>query len=881
MQSERWRKIEEIYHSSLERDGEHRSAFLADACGGDELLRREVESLLAHQARAERFMETPALEAAAKSLSEDKFSLEIDEQPLIGRTISHYRLVAKLGSGGMGEVYRAVRDDGTYEKQVAVKVIRSGLGSSYFIARFKTERQILARLDHPNIARILDAGTTADGLHYVVMEYVDGLPIDEYCQKNQLGVRERLKLFWAVCLAAQCAHQHLVLHRDLKPGNILVTPQGEPKLLDFGIAKIAHSGESDGPGESPATSLPMMTPEYASPEQVRNGSITTASDVYSLGVILYKLLCGRVPFCSKGSSPHEIFRAVCETEPAKPSSVARHAEAPDAATMQCQGRAGFGERGKRSSALVKVLAGDLDNIVLKALRKEPQRRYASAAQLAEDVRRYLEGLPVAAHKDTLGYRAGKFVRREKKIATAAVLLVLSLAGGMIASLREARIARLERARAERRFNDVRALADSLVFDVNDAIKDLPGSTSARELVVSKALTYLDILAQEANGDLSLQRELATAYERVGEVQGSFDNSNLGNAAGALASYEKAAAIREAIAAGEHNSPASLRDVANVYEMLGIMLSESGQYQGALEYAQKTLAIRQQLSAAGRTPEDEEGLAGAYYVLGLSQSALGDLKGALSSLQKSAAAREAISNPPPSLYAEVRTRLSGTYGEMSLVLSEMDEPAEAIVAARRGLEVMNALAAAHPENRLYREYAYEHTDKIGDYFEDLGDHVQAESYYKRALAGFQATTSSDPKDANSKVWLGECESSLGKVQIENGQISPGLENTRNGLQIALDLYRADPAANNDKLTDLANAYAAHGFAYAHLAQRPAISDAERTADWEQARDQYQQSLNTWRVAQQLHMEARPDAVKQEKVSKELARCNAILAKRKST
>ena len=244
----------------------------------------------------------------------------------------------------------------------------------------------------------------------------------------------------------------------------------------------------------------------------------------------------------------------------------------------------------------------------------------------------------------------------------------------------------------------------------------------------------------------------------------------GNTAGALASLKKAAAIREAIAAGEHNSPESLSNVANVYEMLGIMLSESGQYQGALEYAQKTLAIRQQLSAARQTPEGEEGLAGAYYVLGLSQSALGDLQGALSSLQKSAAAREAITNPPPSLYAEVRTRLSGTYGEMSLVLEEMDEPAEAIVAARRGLEVMDALAAAHPDNRLYREYAYEHTDKIGDYSEDLGDHVQAESYYKKALAGFRATSSSDPNDANSKVG-GECESTLERFKSRTAKSLP--------------------------------------------------------------------------------------------------------------
>jgi eukaryotic-like serine/threonine-protein kinase len=880
MRSEQWRKVEEVYHSSLERDEEQRSAFVAAACAGDEQLRCEVESLLAHQGRAEHFMETPAFEVAARSLFDDEFSQDIDEQPLIGSTISHYRLVEKLGAGGMGEVYRAVRDDGTYEKQVAIKVMRSGLGTGYFVARFKTERQILARLDHPHIASILDAGSTADGVHYVVMEYVAGLPIDEYCRRNQSAVPDRLKLFWAVCLAVQYAHQNLVLHRDLKPGNILVTPQGEPKLLDFGIAKIVNSVGAGGSGESPATALPMMTPEYASPEQIRNGSITTASDIYSLGVILYKLLCGRLPFHSKDASGHDLANAICETEPDKPSSVARHLESRDTAIKRSQEKPEFRMR-QRSSALAKVLAGDLDNIVLKALRKEPARRYASAAHLSEDVRRYLEGLPVTAHKDTLGYRAGKFVRKEKKIVTAVALLVLSLAGGMIASLREARIARRERARAERRFNDVRTLADSLVFDVNDAIKDLPGSTSARELVVGKALTYLDGLAQEANGDLSLQRELAAAYERVGEVQGSVDDSNLGNSAGALASFKKAAAIRETIAAGEHNSPESLSSLANVYEMLSRMLSGSGQYQGALEYAQKTLAIRQQLDAAGPTPESREGLAGAYYVLGLSQSALDDLQDALSSLQESAAVREAIASAPPALYAEVRTRLSGTYGELSVVLSQMNKPAQAIAAARRGLEVMNALAAAHPDNRLYREYAYEHTEVIGDYFEALGDHAQAQSYYKRALAGFQATSSSDPNDANSKLWLGECESSLGKVQIESGEIAPGLENVRNGLQIALALYRADPTENNDKLTDLADAYAASGFAYAHLAERHAISNAERTADWEHARDQYQQSANTWHIALQLHVVAGPDAGKPEQVSKELARCNAALARRKST
>jgi eukaryotic-like serine/threonine-protein kinase len=853
VEPEFWQRVEQVCLAALERNVELQPAFVESACAGDPGLQREVESLLAERRRAEHFMELPALDVAAKAFAEDELGLRNGSSPLIGRMISHYRIVQKLGSGGMGEVYRAVRADGAYEKQVAVKLIRSGFASDYFLTRFRNERRILARLDHPNLARLVDGGATDDGLPYIVMEYVDGIPIDDFCERSGLSVPERLKLFRRVCLAVQYAHQNLVLHRDLKPGNILVTPAGEVKLLDFGIAKIASPSESDSPGESAATLLPMMTPEYASPEQVQSGSITTASDIYSLGVILYKLLCGRVPFHTKDASRHDIAKAVCETEPSKPSSVAPHP---------------------------RMLAGDLDNIVLKTLRKEPERRYASAEQLSEDIRRYLEGLPVAAHKDTLGYRAGKFARREKKIVAAAALLVLSLAGGMIASLREARIARLERARAERRFNDVRTLADSLVFDVNDAIKDLPGSTSARELVVSKALTYLDGLAQEANGDLSLQRELAAAYERVGEVQGSFDNSNLGNTAGALASYKKAAMIREAIAASEHDSPESVGNVANAYEMLSRMLSDSGQYQGALEYAQKSLTIRQQLYAAGRTPESQEGLAGAYYSLGLSQSVLGDSQHALSSLQQSAALREAITNAPPALYEEVRTRLSGTYGEMSIVLSQMGEPAQAIVASRRGLDVMNALASAHPDNRLYQEYAYEHSDSIGDYFEALGDHAQAETYYKSALTGFKATSSSDPNDANSKLWLGDCESSLGKVQIERGEIAPGLENVRNGLRIASAIYGGNPARNTDNLSNLADAYSASGFAYAHLAGRPAISDAERRADWKEARGHYQQSLNTWQAVLQLHAVAGPDAGKPAQISKELARCNAALAKLKS-
>ncbi|HKQ86897.1 MAG TPA: protein kinase [Candidatus Acidoferrales bacterium] len=869
MEPELWQRVEQVCMAALERGEAERGAYVAAACDGDAALQREVNSLLAEQGRAARFMESPAIEVAAKGFAEEEAALR-GASSTIGRTVSHYRIVEKLGAGGMGEVYRAARADGAYEKQVAVKLIRSGFGSEYFLERFRNERQILARLDHPSIARLLDGGATDDGLPFIVMEYVDGIPIDEYCEKLRLSVPERLKLFRNVCLAVQYAHQNLVLHRDLKPGNILVTSSGDVKLLDFGIAKITDADENHLASAARATVLPMMTPEFASPEQVRNESMTTASDIYSLGVILYKLLCGRLPFRTNGTAPHEVARAICETDPAKPSSVILDVHEADG------NERGAAPASKARKPGVKI-AGDLDNIVLKALRKEPARRYGSVEQLSEDIRRYLDGRPVVAHKDTLLYRWGKFVRREKKIVTAAMLVMMSLTGGLIAALWEAHLAQVQRARAERRFNDVRSMANSLMFDVNDAIRALPGSTAARELVVSKALTYLDSLAQESNGDFSLQSELATAYERVGEVQGSFDSANVGDTAQALTSLKKAAAIRRAIATEEHNSHDSLTSLANTYEMLGLMLSSSGQYHDALDYARKAVQIEEGFDPAGSTSGDEEGLAGSYYVLGVAQHDLGDFQGSLSNLRRSAAIRETVRTSDPALYAQVRTRLSGTYGEIGTILSEMGQPADAITATRQGLDVMNALAAAHPKDRLFKEYVFEHTNVIASYFEQMGEHAQAEGYYEKAQAGFNATSASDPNDTNSKLWLGVCDSELGRVQVELGETATGMENIRAGLGIALALYRADPSENTDKLPNLANAYAASGFAFAHMAAQAGATAEDRLRNWKQAQSQYQKSVETWRQVEQLHKLEPGDASEAAKVTQELAEADASLAK----
>ncbi len=482
MESERWRKVEELYHSAAEMPESRRSAFLREACVGDESLGNEVKSLLAYQNKAEGFIEMPAIEVAARILAQGP-NLEEDSAAVpAGRIVSRYRILEKIGTGGMGDVYRAARADGQFTKEVAIKFVRGGFDTAFVLQRFRNERQILASLDHPNIAHLLDGDTTDDGIPYLVMELVKGTPIDQYCDSHHLNVTQRLQLFRDVCSAVQYAHQRLVIHRDLKPSNILVTEAGIPKLLDFGIAKIL-----DPAAGAETTLAHPMTPEYASPEQIRGEPITTATDVYSLGVVLYHLLSGHSPYLRDTKSAHELARAICDRDPARPSTVILKTE-----KARVEGKSvltpeeAASSRGESPAKLRRRLAGDLDDITLMALRKEPNQRYGSVERFAEDIRNHLEGRPVNASKGSGNYRARKFVMRHRVGAAATAAIVLALAGGIGATLHQARIARKqaeiagrERARAEKRFNDVRQLSDSLIFDVHDAIQNLPGSTPAQ------------------------------------------------------------------------------------------------------------------------------------------------------------------------------------------------------------------------------------------------------------------------------------------------------------------------------------------------------------------------------------------------------------------
>lgn len=420
-------KVAEIFAAVLEQEPSAQADFLKSQCGEDESLLKEVRRLLNefNKAQSKHFMSVPAFKREAKFFTGE----EIDFR--IGQTLGHYRIIKQIGTGGMGSIYLAERNDNEFQKQVAIKIIKRGMDTNEILRRFRTERQILADLDHPNIARLIDGGTTADGLPYFVMEFIEGQPLDEYCDEKRLSISERLKLFRDVCSAVSYAHGQQVIHRDLKPSNILVTKNGVPKLLDFGIAKILRSDNLNETTEITETAFRIMTPEYASPEQIKGERVTASSDVYSLGVVLYELLTGRPPYKVKSRRPEEIARVICEDEPVRPSTaISSYVEVAPTDSVKSQLTTQEYISEARSSVpenLRRALRGDLDNIVLMALSKNPQERYSSVEEFSLDISRYLEGSPVRARKANAAYQSAVLLKRNViRNWRLSVVLLLSL-----------------------------------------------------------------------------------------------------------------------------------------------------------------------------------------------------------------------------------------------------------------------------------------------------------------------------------------------------------------------------------------------------------------------------------------------------------------------
>lgn len=492
-----YQRVQAIFYQALDLQPAERAAFVLAQCAGDELLAEEVRSLLEASEAEER-------SAADASSRPDSAS--------IPRVVGHYQLDRLIGRGGMGAVYLAHRVDGQFDQKVAIKLIDLPLATELFRERFRQERQILAGLQHPYIARLVDGGVTAGGDLYLAMEYVDGEPIHRFCERKSLSESDRIALFLLVCEAVQFAHQNFIVHRDLKPDNILVGADGTPRLLDFGTAKLL-SPSVDAPGsQMTREGYLSFTPQYASPEQILGNPITTASDTYSLGVLLYLLLTGALPYELKEFSTAELIRVVAAEPPRKPI----HGVNPN-----------------------QKLNPDLEAILDKALRKDPRERYTTVEQLASDLTAFREGKPVSARHGTLRYKAAKFIQRHRVGIAATTVVAITLFAGAMGILWQARIANLERRRAEARSADLRQLSNSLLSELDDAIKELPGSTGAQKLLVTRVLEHLDRMARDAQGDRQTQLDLVDAYTRLANIQGNPYEQNLGDPNGGIAGVHKA------------------------------------------------------------------------------------------------------------------------------------------------------------------------------------------------------------------------------------------------------------------------------------------------------------------------------------------------------
>ena len=778
MDSARWERVKAVFQDTFEKEPAERAALLAAACGDDAEVRMLADRLLAAHGSVGTFLDTPLQPEtrSASLLGERERSAEsLALQGPKPERIGAYRIVRELGRGGMGTVYLAERDDAGFKKTVAIKVVSRD--SHVMMRRFRTETQILATLEHPGIARLYDGGTTEEGLPYFVMEYVAGENIVAYCEGHHLSIADRLRLFRRVCEAVQFAHQSFIVHRDLKPSNILVTAEGEPKLLDFGIAKLLNPELAGGPVEETMEMTRLLTPQYASPEHVRGQAVTTASDVYSLGIILYELVSGSRPYRITSDRPTDIERAVCETEPPPPSAAAP-------------------ARARR------LLRGDVDNIVLKTLRKEPAQRYGTAADLAEDVRRYLDGFPVHARPDAFLYRTRKFlVRRAVPLAAVGAILV-AIAAGTLSTLAQSR-------RATRRFNEVRGLAHAFLFDVYDAISALPGSVSARRLVVGRAQQYLDSLAREVEDDPSLTRELAGSYLRLGDVRGKPYTPNLGDTAGALESYQKGLALLERESARHPGDLAIQEELVQANMDVGVIFMRQKRADASIAAANRAIALAQALTERDpRNPVFTEKLSNAYLRLGQAQDVAAEQRGSiaekwqvLATYKKAVGILEAAG---PHAEPFWQARLATLYFYIGYPLRVLGDRTgdvryykESLDSSLKGDAINRQLLAADPNRIDYIRRLADGLTSIGEYrWKCCGDLAGALRDEREASAAFQQILERDPQNVEARRDVANAYNNLGRILGEAHRPSEGLEALRKALALYEQVSRADPTSAED-------------------------------------------------------------------------------------
>ena len=739
-----WQRIKSLLADALEQPPAERQGFVEARAGTDEALRAEVMALLA-AAEPSR----SGLDAVPAALALEVLNAH-EARSWLGRRVGNYRLVSLIARGGMGQVYLAERVDGQYEQDVAIKLMREGLSDDAFVARFKAERQILASLEHPNLAKVLDGGITEEGVPYFVMERVVGDPIDVHCRERGVSVDDTLNLFRSVCQVVHYAHRSGVVHRDLKPSNILVTVAGVVKLVDFGIARRVSVA-----APATATAQRVMTLEYASPEQVRGDEVTPASDIYSLGVLLYSLVAQSGPY-AQAADDYELRKAICDSEPLPPS------------------RAAF----RTGRARSRRLLGDLDAVVLMALRKDPARRYATAEHLSDDLFRHLEGLPVLARRGAWSYRAGRFMLRHRALFGFAVAANIMLATGLGVAAYQYNEANAQRQRAEHHLASVRKLANVFIFDIHDAIQDLPGATSARKALVDHALIYLQELDTGARSDPALQLELAAGYRKIADIQGGPMGSNLGDPKAARLSYQRAQGLAEQVmrqqpGPGLQRLNEARRELARTVRSLAALQATQGEFDVALAGLQTGIAAAEAaVSADGSDPSNRRVLAALHtqrsqllMMAGRGEEFLAASDVAVRQLE------ELLAQDPGN--AQVGGNLASAYGMRGQHLLNTGDTSElgarAMAELRKGAAVLERLVRQHPENtQLMMNLSATH-NHTGVAWRAMNNPKEAAASRRRALQLLAPLLAKDPNDAMVRVDYGSCASGLSEDLLAAGDV----------------------------------------------------------------------------------------------------------------
>jgi non-specific serine/threonine protein kinase/serine/threonine-protein kinase len=758
---ERWKLIRDVLGGALELVPEERNAFLDQACVSDPTLRQEVEALLASNPdMPSEFLHPSELasEIGRAMHGLDSLAGLQEGQDFAGR----FHLVRRLGEGGMGQVWLAEQTE-PVRRQVALKLIKAGMYDESVVQRFQSERQSLAIMDHPAIAKVFEAGTTPQGQPFFVMEYVPGLPITEYCDQKKLKIRDRLELFIQACEGVQHAHQKAIIHRDLKPANILVVEvdgKPVPRIIDFGLAKatVPHVA-----GESAFTRLGLFvgTPGYMSPEQVDANvqDIDTRTDVYSLGVVLYVLLAGLEPFESRQKQKQpldETLRRLREEEPPRPSTRIGADRNSSAEIAEA--------RGMEPRQLVSLLRGDLDWITMKALERDRSRRYGAPSELAADIQRYLGHEPIVARPASVAYRAGKFVKRNKLSLVVTSIFALVVAAGAVATVREAQIARMQEVRAERRFESLRKLTNSLLFEFHDSIENLPGSTNARELVVHRALEYLEQIEAEAHDDPATLRDLAAAYERIGRIRAEEGHPHLGGTGSfqqANELYEKALAIRERLAT---KNPG---DVNLQLELLGTMLNvarideQFGELDRALVLQQQRLEIEEQLARSHDSEDLRYNIAASLIGIGELKLWLGDYDSALGYERQSLIMNEALLGANPNSLKLLRG-VWRSHGWTAMVLRYDRKFNEGAAESRKALAISEQLAARDPNNTEFQRFLIVDNQSLCECLAYAGTFTEAPKLCQKAITINQAMVESDKANIQASADLANSNMTMGLV-----------------------------------------------------------------------------------------------------------------------